>query len=66
MTRKELRAYYNTVSGNDADFHVVINGYHFIGVSASPVDGVHYSTAQQKWLKQQLTEAAKEDPNKPA
>ena len=65
MSRKELRAYYNSVSGNDADFHVVINGYHFIGISASPLDGVHYSTEQQKWLKQQLTEASKEDPNKP-
>ena len=65
MPRKELREYYHTVTGNDADFHVVINGYHFIGVSASPQDGVHYSTAQQKWLKEQLTAAAKEDPNKP-
>ena len=65
MPRKELRDYYHTVSGNDADFHVVINGYHFIGVSASPLDGVHYSDAQQKWLKEQLTAAAREDPNKP-
>ena len=65
MSRKELRAYYNTVTGNDADFHVVINGYHFIGISASPLDGVHYSTAQQTWLKQQLKEASQEDPDKP-
>ena len=65
MPRKELRDYYHTVSGNDADFHVVINGYHFIGVSASPLDGVHYSAAQQKWLKEQLTAAAKEAPDKP-
>ena len=65
MPRKELRAYYHTVSGCDADFHVVVNGYHFIGVSASPLDGVHYSAAQQKWLKEQLTAAVKEDPNKP-
>ena len=65
MSRKELREYFTSFSGIDADFHVVINGYHFIGVSASPQDGVHYSSAQQKWLKQQLTEAAKEDPDKP-
>ena len=65
MPRKEMRGYYSSISGNDPDFHVVINGYHFIGVSASPLDGVHYSAAQQTWLKKQLTEAAKEDPNKP-
>lgn len=65
MNREELRSYYENLTGNDADFNVVINGYHFIGLSASPKDGIQYSAQQLTWLKKQLDEATKEDPNKP-
>ena len=65
MSRKEMRAYYTSLSGNDADFHTVIGGYHFIGLSVSPDKLQHYDLNQLKWLKQQLDAAVKEDPNKP-
>ena len=65
MKRAELRAYYTALTGNNPDFHVVINGYHFIGVSASPNDSKHYDSDQLKWMRQQLDEAVKADPNKP-
>ena len=57
MNRAEMRATYTSLSGNDADFHAVVNGYHFIGVSASSKDGVHYDLGQLTWLKQQLDAA---------
>ncbi|MBR0510338.1 MAG: metallophosphoesterase [Clostridia bacterium] len=65
MNRKELRQYYTSLTGNDADFHVVIGGYHFIGVSASPNDTMHYDLKQLNWLKQQLDAAVADDPDKP-
>ncbi|MCR5040577.1 MAG: metallophosphoesterase [Clostridia bacterium] len=65
MKRAELRDYYTSLTGCDADFNVVINGYHFIGLSASPLDGVHYSASQLSWLRKQLAEAAAEDPDRP-
>lgn len=65
MSRTELRDYYNKDTGNDADFHTVINGYHFIGVSASPNDLEHYDGKQLSWLEKQLDEAVAEDSQKP-
>ena len=65
MKRSELRDYYSILTGNEADFNVVIGGFHFIGLSASPVDGVHYTASQQTWLRQQLDTAVKEEPEKP-
>ncbi|MCR5484982.1 MAG: metallophosphoesterase [Clostridiales bacterium] len=65
MRRKELRKTYSDLTGNDPDFHVVIGGYHFIGVSASQNDIMHYDPGQLKWLKAQLDEAAADDPNRP-
>ena len=65
MKRAELRGYYKSLSGNDADFHAVINGYHFIGLSASENDAAHYDAGQLSWLKAQLDAATSEDPHKP-
>ena len=65
MSRQEMRGYYESLTGNQADFHVVIGGYHFIGISASPKDAVHYDTAQLSWLRTQLDAAVAEDPAKP-
>ena len=65
MTRKKMRNYYESLTGNTSDFHVVINGYHFIGVSVSKNDLLHYDAKQLTWLKKQLDEAVAEDPNKP-
>ena len=65
MRRAELRSLYTSLTGNDADFHVVLNGYHFIGVSASQYDLIHYDLGQLRWLKAQLDAAVKDDPNRP-
>lgn len=65
MKRQELRDYYKQVTGNDADFHVVINGYHFFGISASDKDGIHYSTEQLNWLDKELAQVTKAEPDKP-
>ncbi len=65
MPRKELRQNFTDLTGLDADFHKVIGGYHFIGLSASDTDGVHYTKAQLSWLREQLDAAVAEDPAKP-
>lgn len=59
------RSYVSAVSGDCADFHKVINGYHFIGLSASPDVILHYSALQIKWLDKQLKAATEADPDKP-
>ena len=59
------RAYISGISEDKADFHKVINGYHFIGLSASPTSIIHYTKAQIKWLDEQLAEATADDPAKP-
>ena len=59
------RAYVSGISEDKADFHKVINGYHFIGLSPAANIFVHYSDKQIKWLDKQLSEAVAEDPSKP-
>ena len=65
MSRTEMRAYYEAVSGNDADFHVTVNGYHFIGVSVSKNAAERYDAGQLIWLRKQLDAAVKDDPDRP-
>ena len=57
--------YYTSITGQPTDFHEVINGFHFIGISVSATSGEHYSTYQREWLDEQLKEAVKDDPLKP-
>lgn len=64
LSKKSLSVY-ESLSGLDSDFHVVINGFHFIGLSASKTQGDHYSEYQRDWLREQLNEAAAADPSKP-
>ena len=59
------RCYVSGLSGDSADFHKIINGYHFIGLSASPTSIIHYTNAQLKWLDAQLAAAVADDPAKP-
>mgnify|MGYP002513737141 CR=1 FL=1 len=47
----------------EVDTDVVINGYHFIGVSYDD-DGKSF-TGKIKWLEERLANATKEDPHKP-
>lgn len=59
------RGYVSGISGDKADFHKVINGFHFIGLSASPTSLIHYTKSQIRWLDEQLAEAVADDPAKP-
>ncbi len=63
--REELRAMYSSLTGAAPDFHTVVNGYHFIGLSVSADKRYHYDKGQKQWLKEQLDQAVAEDPNKP-
>ena len=65
MKRTEMRNYYKSVTGNDGDFHKVINGFHFIGVSASESDIQHYDAGQLSRLKNELDKAIAEAPDRP-
>ncbi len=55
---------FTEITGQESDFHRVIDGFHFIGVSRSP-DAKQYSAAQVEWLDKNLAEAVREDPGKP-
>lgn len=57
--------YYSSISDKQTDFHNVVNGYHFIGLSASKTEGEHYSEYQRTWLREQLDAAVADDPTKP-
>lgn len=63
--KKETVAYFSQLMGKDTDYHKVVNGYHFIGISSSDAEDVNYTEDQRIWLKAQLDEAVKDDPNKP-
>lgn len=62
--RKSLEIY-SDLTGNDADYHRIINGYHFIGISSSKTKGEHYSEYQREWLRNELDKAVADDPTKP-
>lgn len=65
MWRTKMLDLYSELSGNEPNFHVVIGGYHFIGVSVSRDMLEHYDLGQLTWLKKQLDAAVAEDPDKP-
>ena len=65
MSRKEMRGYYSKLTGETPDFHKVVCGYHFIGLSASDTDGIHYTQSQLKWLREQLDITKADTPDKP-
>ena len=47
----------------ELDKHVIVNGYHFIGLSTR--DGDSYPTESMTWLNNALEEAETDDPEKP-
>lgn len=57
--------YFTQITGQETDFHRVINGFHFIGISVSATFGEHYSEYQKEWLREQLDIAVADDPEKP-
>lgn len=62
---KETFSYFEEMSGQPKDFHSVVNGFHFIGISASKNKDEQYTEDQREWLTAQLDEAVKNDPAKP-
>lgn len=56
---------FTKLTGQETDFHRVIKGYHFIGISRSPYDDVQYSDEQLLWLDAELKAATEEAPEQP-
>lgn len=55
---------FSEITGQETDFHRVINGFHFIGISRS--DSIkHYTKNQVEWLDENIAAAVKADPEKP-
>lgn len=64
MGKKSLE-YYKSLTGQETDFHRVIGGYHFIGVSTSRMKKHFNSQFQKMWLKKELDKAVADTPDKP-
>ena len=56
---------YKNLMGQETDFHRVINGFHFIGISASKTEKDHYDENQKQWLINELDKAVADDSKKP-
>lgn len=52
------------ITGQETDFHRVIGGFHFIGISRSETLR-HYTEQQVKWLDENIASAVNDDPQKP-
>lgn len=57
------QAAYIAKMDSELDKHVVVNGYHFIGLSTRADDS--YTEEQLAWLEGELAKAVKDDKNKP-
>ena len=55
---------FSGITGQEPDFHKVIGGFHFIGVSRSNTL-LHYTQDQVKWLDENIAAAVEADPQKP-
>ena len=55
---------YTGITGQETDFHRVINGFHFIGISRSSTLK-HYTKEQVQWLDENIAAAVAADPEKP-
>ena len=62
---RDALEYYTSLTGLPTDSHTVINGFHFIGISASKNKDVHYSPEQIEWLDREIAFAVASDPSKP-
>ena len=58
------RKVFTSVTGQEPDFHRVIGGFHFIGVSRSETLS-QYTREQAEWLDENIAAAVAEDPEKP-
>lgn len=64
MGKKSLE-YYETLTNQPSDFHKVIGGYHFIGLSTCRFPEIYYTPLQRKWLINELDKAVRDTPHKP-
>lgn len=55
---------FTEITGQETDFHRVIGGFHFIGISRSETLK-HYTEQQVQWLDENLADAVEDDPEKP-
>ena len=55
---------FTEITGQETDFHRVIGGFHFIGISRSGTLK-HYTKQQVKWLDENIAAAVEADPEKP-
>lgn len=55
---------FSGITGQETDFHRVIGGFHFIGISRSE-KLKHYTKEQVKWLDDNINAAVNDDPEKP-
>ena len=55
---------FTDITGQETDFHRVIGGFHFIGISRSPTLK-HYTKQQVEWLDENIAAAIAADPEKP-
>ncbi len=62
---KKVLGYYKSLTGQETDFHRVIGGYHFIGLSVCPLPRLYYTPMQKRWLKKQLELAVADTPDRP-
>ncbi len=63
--KEKSLAFVEGLTGKNSDFHVVINGFHFICISTSEKENLKYDLSQRAWLRKQLEEASADDPEKP-
>ena len=55
---------FTKLTGQETDFHRIINGFHFIGISRSDTLR-HYTEQQVQWLDENISAAVNDDPEKP-
>lgn len=64
MGKKSL-SYYKALTNQPADFHKIIGGYHFIGLSTCKLPEIYYTPMQKKWLINALDNAVEDTPDRP-
>lgn len=62
---KKSLEFVESLTDKDSDFHIVINGIHFICISTCDKEGVKYEESQRAWLRKELDKAVADDPEKP-
>ncbi|HBL85229.1 MAG: hypothetical protein A2Y17_03275 [Clostridiales bacterium GWF2_38_85] len=62
-SKADAKARWETVTGESANTHIVVNGYHFIGVSMDN-ENLDYASSLT-WLDEELAKAVADAPDKP-